>query len=232
MSSETSVQRSQPQPHQRLNRVLYCLAIVSFFLPFATVKSCTGDEGEGDSYTGIQLLGEDAGALLIGVILLAMLLLAFSFRHRVLSAIWQGILSAIKALLCALAILTTFFATGITFMFSRVSLQAGFHICVGSWFLLQILFTHGALRNHTVARSGCREPPPPWGLAVGVLVTTVVVASAWISEPNGIVELLLGVFAGFLIGAPLIIVAMLLAVLYRLRIQKLLLAGEQGRVTQ
>ena len=60
------------QPPQRLNRTLYLLVLASFFLPFATVRSCAGEEGV--SHTGIGLLQEDAGALLVGVLLLTVLL--------------------------------------------------------------------------------------------------------------------------------------------------------------
>jgi len=206
----------QQQPSQRLNRVLHLLIIVSFFLPFATVRSCVGDEVVSSSYSGFELLAEDAGALLIGVVLLAALLLAFSFRRRALAPVRQGLASAVEALLSAMAILTTFVATGITFMFSRVSFGPGFYICVGCWFLLEILSIRRAIRYYAAARAGCREPPPPWGLVAGALTTIVVVVSAWISEPTGIVELLLGVGAALLIGLPLVVLAMLFAVRFRL----------------
>jgi len=210
-----AVEKQQQSPH-RLHRVLQLLIIVSFFLPFATVSSCVGDEAEGASYTGVELFTEDAGALLIGVVLLAALLLVFSFRHRALAPVSQGLASALEALLSAIAILTTFFATGITFMFSRVSFELGFYICVGCWFLLEILSLRSAVRHYGAARAGCREPPPPWGLVVGVGVTIVIVVSAWISEPTGITELLLGVVAGILIGLPFVVLAMLVAVRFRL----------------
>jgi len=215
--TEASIrQENEPQPPQRLSRVLYSLIIASFVLPFATVSSCMDNEAAGTSYTGVDLLTEDAGALLIGVIVLAALLLAFSFRRRALTSIRQGLLSALESLLCAVAILTTFFATGITFMFSRVSLQIGFYICTGSWFLMHVLYMQSALREYSLARKACREPPPPWGLVVGSLVLIVIIATAWVSEPTGIVELLLGVFAGLLIGSPLVVLAMLFAVRFRL----------------
>jgi hypothetical protein len=163
------------------------------------------------------LLTDDAGALLIGVILLAALLLALSFRRWALTPIRRGLSSAIEALLCAVAILTTFFATGITFMFSRVSLQIGFFICAGAWVLLHILYTRSALQQYRCARKDCREPPPPWGLSVGAMAIVVIIATAWISEPNGAVELLIGGFVGVLLGVPITVLAMLSAVLYRLR---------------
>jgi hypothetical protein len=202
------------QPPQRLNRALYLLIVGSFLLPFATVRSCAGDEVL-SSHTGIEMLGEEAGGLLVAVIFLAVLLFVFSFRRRVLTAIRQGLVSASKALVCAIAVLTTLFATGIMFMFSRVSVQIGFYACVGSWLALHVLSMHAAIRHHIRARSESSEPPPPWGLTVGILVVTATLITGWLSEPNGIGELALGILASVLIGAPVVVMAMLLAVRYR-----------------
>jgi hypothetical protein len=212
MEAADAVQHSQSHPPQRLNRVLYCLIIASFFLPFATVRSCTGDEGGGVSYTGIELLTEEAGALLIGVLLLAGLFLALSFRRRVFAVIQQGLLSATKALLCGIAILTTFFATSMTFMFSRVNLQMGFFVCVGSWLALEHLSLRAALHDYSLARNECREKPPPWALVVGALAVLAFVLTAWQSEPDGAAEVAFGLFTGILVGVPFVVLAMLLAV--------------------
>jgi hypothetical protein len=210
-------QGKEPPAPQRLNRILYSLIIASFFLPFATVRSCMGGEGEGTSYTGIELLAEEAGVLLLGVLLLAALLLAYSFRHRVFTVIQQGLLSASKALLCAIAILTTFFATGMTFMFSRVSLHVGFFVCVGSWLVLEVLLVRAGLLSYSLSRTECRERPPPWGAVVGVVAVVVCGVSVWRSEPNGALELAVGLLTGVLLGAPLVVLALLFAVWYRCR---------------
>jgi hypothetical protein len=228
MEAENAVRRHTPRRPQRIKRVLHIAIICSFLLPFATVSSCVGDETEGTPYTGVELLAEDAGALLVGVILLAALLFAFSFKPLTFAPIRQGLLLAFEALLCAIAILTTFFATGIAFMFSRVSLQVGFFICTGSWILLLLLDTRSALGDYSQARQGCRQPPPPWGLVVGVLTVTVISISTWISEPNGILELLLGVFTGILIGVPITVLAMLSSVFYRLRKENHVQVGDTG----
>ena len=163
------------------------------------------------------MLGAEAGMLLIGVLLVAPLLLAFSFLRRMLIAIQQGLLSAAKGLLCGIAILTTFFATGMTFMFSHVSLQIGFFVCVGAWLVLELLSVRAALLSYSLARTECRDKPPPWGWMVGILAGVVFVVTAWQSEPDGVAELTFGLFAGVLVGVPLIVVAMLMAVWIKCR---------------
>ena len=201
---------------QHLDRALHLAILASFFFPFATVSSCMGPQDESESYTGVELLAEHSGALLIGVILIYELMLAFSFRRWAVTPIMQGLVLALEALLCAIAILTTFFATGIAFMFSRVSLQIGFYICTGSWLLLQVFYTRSALDRYSHVRKACREPPPPWGLVVGGVSLIVIVATAWMSEPSSLAELLLGLFAGLLLGVPIVVLAMLFAVRFSL----------------
>ena len=162
------------------------------------------------------MLGEEAGALLIGVLLLAVLLFAFSFRSRVLATLRQGLVSASKALLCAFAILATVLATGLPFLFSNVNLQVGFYICVASWSAIFLISMQMATRLLLLARRGCREQPPPWGLTVGLGVAAVDLLTVWLSQSNDLREIVLGVLASFLLAAPTILVAMLLAVRYRL----------------
>ncbi len=204
----------EQQPPQRLNRTLYTLVLVSFFFPFATVRSCAGDEGV--SHTGIALLREDTGVLLVGVLVLAALMLVFAFRNRVLDTFRQGLLSALKALLCAFAVLTTLFATGVPFLFSQVTVQVGFYLCVGSWLVLFLLSMHMATQLYLLVRRECREQPPPWGLAAGIVVVVADLLTTWLSQPNDFGDVALGVLASILIAAPLILVAMLLAVRYRM----------------
>jgi len=209
-----TVETIEQQPPQRLNRTLYTLILASFFFPFATVRSCAGDEGV--SHTGIALLREDTGVLLVGVLVLAALMLMFSFRNRVLETFRQGLLSASKAMLCALAVLTTLFATGVPFLFSQVSVQIGFYLCVGSWLVLFLLSMHMATQLYLLVRSECREQPPPWGLAIGIVVAVADLLTVWLSRPNDFEEVTFGVGASVLLAAPIILVAMLLAVRYRM----------------
>lgn len=204
----------EQQPGQRLNRALYTLILAAFFFPFATVKSCAGDEGV--SHTGFALLREDTGVLLVGVLVLAVLMLVFSFRTRVLETFRQGLLSASKALLCALAVLTTVFATGVPFLFSQVRVQIGFYLCVGSWLVLFLLSMHMATQLYLLVRSEYREKPPPWGLAIGVAVVVIDILSVWLSRPNDFEEVVFGVGASVLLAAPCILIAMLMAVRYRM----------------
>jgi hypothetical protein len=203
-----------------LNRALYVLSLVSFLFPFATVRSCSGDEGI--SYTGVELLREDTGVLLLGVLSLAVVLFALSFRRRLLATLRLGLVSASKALLCALAIITTVLAIGIPFLFSRVSVQLGFIGCVGAWFVLYLISIQASIRYLSLARHECSEQPPPWGLAVGFVVVVGDLLTVWLSQTNDLGEVVLGILASLLVGAPVLLVAMLLAVRYRL--------GRQGAV--
>lgn len=209
-----TVETNEHQPPQRLNRTLYTIILVSFFFPFATVRSCAGDVGV--THTGIALLREDTGVLLGGVLVLAVLMLMFSFRNRVLQTFRQGLLSASKAMLCALAVLTTSFATDVPFLFSQVSVQIGFYLCVGSWLVLFLLSMHLATQLYLLMRSECREKPPPWGLALGVVVVVAGLLTAWLSQPNDFEEVAFSVGASVLLAAPIILVVMLLAVRYRM----------------
>jgi len=203
----------EKQPPQRLNRALHGLTIVSFFFPFATVKGCSGEVAR--SYTGFELIGKDLAMLLAGVLLLAALLFALSFRRRVLTTMRRGMVQAFKALLSALAIQATFVATGMTFLFYAVHVEIGFYLCMGSWFGLYLLSMNTAIRQVVLARKGCRESPPPFGLALAVLLALAHLLTIWWSEPNSLAEVMLGTLAGLSFAAPVILMAMLAAVRYR-----------------
>ena len=71
-------------------------------------------------------------------------------------------------------------------------------------------------RQVVLARRGCREPPPPFGLALGVLLALAHLLTIWLSEPNGLAEVMVGTLASLSFAAPLILMAMLGAVRYRL----------------
>jgi len=100
-------------------------------------------------------------------------------------------------------------------MFSRVSFQVGFYMCVGSWLVLEILHLRAAIQNHTLARNACEERPPPWGMVTGILAVVVFAVVAWQSEPDGFFELSLGISEGILVAVPLVVLARLLAVWFR-----------------
>jgi hypothetical protein len=216
MSSEPEQSPEElEQPREWLNRFLYGLIIASVFLPFATVKGCSGEVEQ--SYTGVDLMKKEAGFLLIGVILFAVLLLALSFRRRVRSTLRRGLVQGSKALLSALAALTAIFVTGMTFMFDRVSEQIGLFICVGSWALLYALSMFAALKCVVLLRRECPDQPPPWGLSVSLLLAATFTLTAWLSEPMNPGELIFGLTAGLFACAPLVPIAMLAAVYYRQR---------------
>jgi hypothetical protein len=58
-------QGKKNQPLQTLNRTLYSLVLLSFLLPFATVRGCS--TGDVRTYSGFELVGGDIGPLLGGV---------------------------------------------------------------------------------------------------------------------------------------------------------------------
>jgi hypothetical protein len=205
---------TERQPSQRLNRALYLLVVASFFFPFATVKGCAGSEER--TYTGLQLMLEDLGLLLVGVLVLAVLLFVFSFRRRILTSFRRILVQSMKALLCALAILTTCLASGMTFLLEPVREEIGFQLCLGSWIALYLIGMGRAIRQVVLARRECREPPPPWGLALCAVLEAAILATTLVSEPNGVGDVILGHLAGFMFVAPLVVLAMLAAVRYRL----------------
>jgi hypothetical protein len=155
--------------------------------------------------------------MLLTVLVLAVLLFAFSFRRRVIHTIRQGLVFAVEGLLSALAVLMTWVGTSLVFLFDRLTPQIGFYLCVGSWILLYLLSMFAAIRRYSEARDGCMVTPPPWGMTVAILVIVVVTITIWISEPSGIAELVGGIFATVLVGAPIVLFAMLLATRYRLK---------------
>ena len=203
-----------------MRRLLHLLIVGSFLVPFATVKSCMGDETEGVSYTGIQIFAESGGGMLIAVPVLAAILFVFSFRRRVFNSIGEGLVSAAEALFSGIAVLTTWAAVGLAFLFSRVTMHVGFVVCIGSWIVLYFMATSAAVRRLFETRAGCREPPPPWGAVVAAIVIVVDLVTILVSEPNGFMELFLGIAASLLVGVPFVVAAMLLAVRYRLRRQE------------
>ncbi len=200
----------EQQPPQARNRTLYLLSVFCFFLPFATAKGCAGEAEQ--SYTGVELALGDLGMLLMAVILLAALFFAFSFRRRVLTPMRVGLVQASKAFLCALAVVTTILATGFTFLFTPFSARVGLYLCVGSWLAIYWFSIDTAVRNLRLARRECRDPPPPWGRAVVSLLVVVDATTVLVSGPAGVVELLLGLSASLLLGAPVIVFAMLMAI--------------------
>ena len=81
--------------------------------------------------------------------------------------------------------------------------------------VLEVLSLRTAFLNYSLARTECREKPPPWGWVVGILAVVAFAVTVWRSEPDGAVEAGLGLLAGILVGAPVVVLAMLSAVWYR-----------------
>ncbi len=206
---------SSDSTRQGLNRVLYVVVVISFFLPFATVKSCA-DEVE-RTYTGFEMLEEQAGVFLSGVLLLALLLLGLSFRKRIVTPMRRGLVQAWKALLCALAAIGTFFATGMSFLFQEVTIRVGLMLCLGSWLILYLLAMITAIRQVVLAREDCPSPPPPWGPIAAVLLTLGCVIPIWLNEPPGPGMLIGSLVECLMVCTPLVVLSLLAAIRYRTR---------------
>ena len=206
--------KADRRPPQMVNRALYLLILVSFFFPFTTVRGCGNEEPR--TYSGFELAGEELGILLCGVFALAVLLSGLSFRRRVPTAMRTGAVQALKALACALAVLTTLVATGMTFLFYRASEQIGLFLCIASWLLLCLLSVYASMRQVTLLRWECSRRPPPWGAAVAVILIATYVTTVIVSEPHGPWEVFLGAAASVLVGLPLVLLVTLGAIRYRL----------------
>jgi hypothetical protein len=162
------------------------------------------------------MIQEEGGALLAGVPAVAVLLFVFSFFEKSFPGFRLGVVEAAKALLCGSAGITTAFETAMMAMFSEVDGRIGFFVCVGSLAVLYLMSMHLAVRATLQLRRSCRERPPPWGLAFGVLLAAGALISTWVSRPNDAWELFLGLAAGVVVAAPLLLIVMLAAVRYRL----------------
>lgn len=196
-------------PPRKLNRVLELLAIVSFFLPFATVADRSSSLA--GSYTGIDLVRADFGPLLAGVPTLAMLLFVLSFRPRIMTVHRVGSVQAVKACLCALAGMTAVVLTEMTFLFWDVEWRSGLFVCLGSWTVLYLLSVIAAYHCVLEARRTSSSKPPPWGVLSVLAAIAISLVTILVSSPSDIGEMVSGLAAGAVVVFPVILLVLLAA---------------------
>jgi hypothetical protein len=144
------------------------LVVLSFFLPFLTVRSCSTQEMT--DYRGYELLGQGSGWIFVFPLALAVLLFALSFfRPRVRPLLRLFGLSW-KALLAATAGFTALAGSLIVFMFDKIIPRVGYWLCGAGWSVFFVMAAVQGVRLYAELRrpGGMAEPDPgnPFRIAV------------------------------------------------------------------
>ena len=136
MATKTTDQ-SRDTESRGWSRLLYLGSLGALLLPFATVKGCDTDEVE--TFTGIELMAEPGGELLLGTVLIALVLFALSFRNPVRSRAREAFSECVRALASALAAFLVMASTGFAFAVEEETERIGYFVCLGCWWAIYIL---------------------------------------------------------------------------------------------
>jgi uncharacterized membrane protein YhaH (DUF805 family) len=163
-----------------VERAACVVAVLAFFLPFLTVRSCSTQEMT--DYRGYELLGQGGGWIFVIPMGLAAVFFAMTFlRPREPSL--RGLFGETwKVLLAATAGFVVWAGSMLVFMFDKVIPRAGFWLCGACWVLLFVTHAARGLRLHgDLRRSGglaAAEAGGPYGVAVVFHYAAAVVLAA------------------------------------------------------
>jgi len=151
-----------------VERVACGVVVLSFFLPFLTIRSCS--TGEMTDYRGYQLLGVDGGWIFVFPLAAAALLFALTFRRPRPPSL-QGLFGVgWKGLLAAAAGFAVWAGSMLMFMFDKIIPRVGYWLCGACWcVLLALAAVRGAGLYAGLRRSGATAPVEsggPYRLAV------------------------------------------------------------------
>jgi len=196
-------------------RAAYVLAILSFLLPFATVKSCSTKEVK--EYTGVGLMREEGGGVLSIVLCIALVLLALSFVRRRRTHAGRGLTHAARALVGGFALLFLPIIVGLQHLFSETRMHMGMYICSACWLTVYGLSSWLALAEGRRMRAQVGRPTPSrrvtalWlgaGASAGIVLLMVAEAAEAAADPSttlavcvdiGVVTLLIALPLGALV---------------------------------
>lgn len=142
-------------------RGLYLLGVLSFLLPFVTVKGCGSSEIT--DYRGFQLITDDfagGGWCFLLPICIGLTFFGLSFVGRRGGRILQGFFKGWRAVFSSLAAVTVLLFTFLIFIFSTVHVRIGWILCAVSWSLVYLRdmlsgFAHLRELNRSRALPAC-----------------------------------------------------------------------------
>ena len=124
-------------------RVLYFLALVSFSLPFVSVKGCASKQIH--DYRGYELLREHGGWLYLIPIGLGVLFLALSFLSQRGDVVIRGFVSSMRTVLAFAAGYAVAVGPYLQFLFDEVHWRVGQYIVAASWAIVFVTSLSSAL---------------------------------------------------------------------------------------
>ena len=156
------------------------LVVLSFFLPFLTVRSCSTQEMT--DYRGYELLGQGVGWICVFPLAMAGLFFALSFFRSRARPLLRLFGMSWKALLAAAAGFVALAGSLLVFMFDEIIPRVGTWLCGAGWSALFVLAAVQGVRLYGELRrpGGLAEADPenPFRIAVAFHYAVAVVLAA------------------------------------------------------
>jgi len=144
-------------------RAIYLIGVLSFLLPFVTVKGCASSEVS--TYRGYELIGKDFqefrdfGWYFLLPICIGLAFWGLSFVPRRGGELLQGFMKSWRLLFSSTSFCVVFLFTFLKFLFDTVNPLAGWYLGVTCWSLVWIA-AFAAVITHIYRMTSASSPSP------------------------------------------------------------------------